>query len=99
MGIEPRKKFSNFHLKEEKTTVENVLRLIGERLLSERNLLYDRYMFHTCNQNEDESFDTYYLRVRKALDVCRYDQNVTASEMLRDRLAFGIKDINLKKSF
>lgn len=94
------KKFSNFRLTEiEKTTAERVLQLIGERIKSDRNLLYDRYMFHSCNQQEEESFDDYYLRLKKILDVCRYNQRVTAEEMLRDRIVFGVKDVSLKRKF
>lgn len=95
-----KKKISNFRLTEiEKTTAERVLQLIGERIKSDRNLLYDRYMFHSCNQQEEESFDDYYLRLKKILDVCTYNQKVIAEEMLRDRIVFGVKDVSLKRKF
>jgi len=56
-------------------------------------------VFHSCNQQEEESFDAYFLRLKKILDVCKYNQNVTTEEMLRDRLVFGIKDVSLKRKF
>lgn len=100
VGDKAKKKFSNFHLTEaEKTSAVRVLQLIGERIKSERNLLYDRYRFHTCNQQEEESFDTYYIRLKKILDVCKYNQNITLDDLLRDRLVFGIRDVDLKRKF
>lgn len=60
IGDRAKKKYANFHLSnEDKASAENVLKVIQQRLVSERNLLFDRYTFHTCNQLEDESFDTY----------------------------------------
>ncbi|EZA52809.1 hypothetical protein X777_08142, partial [Ooceraea biroi] len=100
IGDKAKKKFSNFHLTEtEKTSAERVLQLISERVKSHRNLLYNRYMFHTCNQQEDESFDDYFIRLKKIFDVCEYNQNVTADNILRDRLVFGIRDMDLKRKF
>lgn len=100
IGDKAKKKYANFHLKnEEMTTTDNVIRLIKERPVSQRNLLFDRYLFHSCDQTEDESFEEYYLRLKRFLEVCKYDGTVTANDMLRDKLAFGIKDINLKKKF
>lgn len=100
IGDKAKKKYANFHIKnEDMTTTDNILKIIRDNLVSERNLLFDRYTFHNCNQLEEESFDTYYCRLKKLFELCRYDQQVTAKDMLRDKLAFGIKDPNLKKKF
>ena len=73
IGDKAKVKYNNFALKDEElaTTAENVLKLIGERLVSERNLLYDRYMFHTCDQRENEPFGEYLVRLKKNFEVCR----------------------------
>lgn len=101
IGDKAKKKYNNFSLTDaDKTTVDNVLQVIRKRLVSDRNLLYDRYTFHICNQQEDESFDDYYVRLRKQFEVCRYGEVATTpDDILRDKLAFGIKDLKLKKKF
>lgn len=100
IGDEAKKKFNYFDLKDEdKTTAENVLLVIKSRLVSSRSLLYDRFVFHGCNQLEGEPFKDYLLRLKKCGDLCKYNENVTSDMMLRDRIVFGINNKNLVKKF
>lgn len=67
VGDKAKRKYCNFSLKDtDKTTAENVLKVMDECLISERKVLYDRYLFHSCNQEEGESFHSYYLRLKKS---------------------------------
>lgn len=100
IGDAAKKKYSGFNLTaDEKKDTESVLKALEEKIVSKRNLLYDRYVFQSCNQMPDEEFDAYVIRLRKAVDLCKYDANITADIMMRDRIAFGVNDINLRRSF
>lgn len=100
IGNAAKKKYSNFYLKpEEITTTDNVIKLIKERLVIRNNVMYERYVFHNCNQNSDENFDQYLIRLKKIIETFDYNQTVTSEIMLRDRIAFGIKDMESKRRF
>lgn len=100
IGDAAKKKYSNFDLTEEdQKDTTALLKAIESKIVSNRNILFDRYIFHTCNQMEHEDFDSYLLRLKKAAEFCKYNANVTQDSMLRDRIAFGVKDKNLRRAF
>ena len=55
-----------------------------------RNVLYDRYMFHTANQQQNETVDQFVVRLRKLAEPCKFQ--ALQDEMIRDRLVLGCKD-------
>ncbi|KAK9721590.1 hypothetical protein QE152_g20805 [Popillia japonica] len=62
-------KYDRFKLSDdEKTTVNNVISAIRSRLLSKRNVIYERAMFNSCNQETDEKFDDYYRKLEKLIE-------------------------------
>lgn len=100
VGDPAKKKYNEFNLTDaDKESSSDVMKAIQKIMVSNRNLLYDRHCFHLCDQQEDEEFDAYLLRLRKIVEFCKYDNNITTDSMLRDRIAFGVKDSNLKKKF
>lgn len=102
IGDAAKKKYGEFGLTEQETKdTASLLKALESKLVSKRNLIYDRYIFHNCNQMQEESFEDYYARLKKAVDVCSYDnaENVTKDLLLRDRIAFGVSDMNLRRSF
>ncbi|XP_031354411.1 uncharacterized protein LOC116178898 [Photinus pyralis] len=96
-------KFNNFSLTDdEKSNADEMLNTNGERLIARTHPLYERWLFHSCNQLPEENFDAYYCRLNKLVDRCQFDK-INPQElkkiMLRDRVAFGIRDDQLKKKF
>lgn len=96
-------KYNNFGLTDQdKVSTENILSIIEKKIIIKKHPMYERYQFHICNQLENETFDTYVLRLTKILDACQFDK-ITPDKikdiMLRDRIAFGIYDQSLKKKF
>ena len=55
-----------------------------------RNLLYERYIFHTADHQPNETVDQYVIRLRQLAEKCKFTQLET--EMIRDRLVLGTKD-------
>ncbi|XP_011859082.1 PREDICTED: uncharacterized protein LOC105556596 [Vollenhovia emeryi] len=77
IGVQAMKKYLNFQLtEEEKDTTENVLKIIETRLTTaSKNVIYDRYLFNTAVQQQDETFDNYLIRLKKLIknstETCR----------------------------
>jgi hypothetical protein len=100
IGDSAKKKYSGFGFTAvEKENSTNLLNALERKIVTKRNVLFDRYIFHSCNQMDDEDFDTYLIRLRKSVEVCKYNENVTVESMIRDRIAFGVKDMSLRRSF
>ncbi|KAK9722241.1 hypothetical protein QE152_g19789 [Popillia japonica] len=66
-------KYDRFKLSDdEKTTVNNVISAIRSRLISKRNVIYERAMFNSCNQETDEKFNDYYRKLEKLFENCEF---------------------------
>ena len=55
-----------------------------------RNVLYERYLFHTAEQQPNETVDQYMIRLRHLGGSCNFGN--LHDEMLRDRLVLGCRD-------
>ena len=60
----------------------------------QRNVVYERYVFNTCVETQDESVDAYVNRLRKLASSC--DFGVLTDELIRDRPVIGVRDKDLK---
>ncbi|XP_049886661.1 uncharacterized protein LOC126381184 [Pectinophora gossypiella] len=65
-------------------------------MVSNRNIIHNRYIFHCKNQDE-ESFDIYFAEISKLVQQCEYRDKEMTEEMLRDKIVFGVKNIKVKK--
>ncbi|KAI4465713.1 hypothetical protein MML48_3g00009509 [Holotrichia oblita] len=99
IGDAAKLKFNNFGLTDEdKVNCEKLLNKISDKILSKKHQLYERWLFHTCSQLTDESFQSYLLRLNKILDQCEFDKisvDNMKNVMLRDKIMFGINDQEL----
>lgn len=103
VGDEAKLKYDNFSVRDvDRASCVLLLDKIESSVTTGKHTLFDRWSFYTCSQAEDEKFDEYLRRLRKAADSCDFDtilQSSFKSTMIRDRLIFGIRDENLKKQF
>ncbi|KAI4465717.1 hypothetical protein MML48_3g00015894 [Holotrichia oblita] len=99
IGDAAKLKFNNFGLTDEdKVNCEKLLNKISDKILSKKHQLYERWLFHTCSQLTDESFESYLLRLNKIHDQCEFDKisvDNMKNVMLRDKIMFGINDQEL----
>jgi hypothetical protein len=94
IGEEAIKKYNNFGIQESDNTCEIILNVISSKMVPKKNVIYNRYIFNSRNQGE-ENFDLYYSELIKLVDDCNFKD--LRDELLRDKIVFGIKDISLKK--
>ena len=69
---------------------ETVLAKLTEHFEPKRNIIYERYVFNTVSQEQDESFDQFLNRLRELAATCNF--GTLEEEMIRDRIVIGIRD-------
>ena len=61
-----------------------------------RNVPFERYIFNKRAQEAGESYDQYRTALRKLSENCSF-HTITADEILRDRLVFGIQNNRVRE--
>ncbi len=83
--------FLNLNLTEEdKMKVVKCLEALENYFKPSRNVVYERYVFNTCVQQNVECVQSYFTRLRKLAASCEYGE--LTDEFIRDRLVIGLKD-------
>ncbi|UYV72154.1 K02A2.6-like [Cordylochernes scorpioides] len=83
--------FLNLDLKEdEKNSLPKIIEALNNHFTPQKNVIYERYIFDTSNQEENEGIDSYTNRLRGLASSCEYD--ILTEELIRDRIVLGIKD-------
>ena len=59
-----------------------------------KNVVFERYKFWSRDQRKGETFDTWLTDLRNAAVKCEF---VEETEMIRDKVVFGIQDMTLKE--
>ncbi|XP_041461547.1 uncharacterized protein K02A2.6-like [Lytechinus variegatus] len=67
-----------------------IVKKLAEHFAPARNVLYDRYVFHSAVQQQSESVDQFVVRLRQLIKPCKFGD--LEEEMIRDRLVLGCKD-------
>ena len=53
-------------------------------------MVYERYVFNMCVQDNEESLQSYVTRLRKLAASCEYGE--LTDDLIRDRLVIGLKN-------
>ena len=59
-----------------------------------QNIIYQRYMFNSCIQEQGEKFDAYLIKLRHLMKTCEY--GALENELLRDRIVTGTTNNNVR---
>jgi len=66
-----------------------------------KNIIYERYIFWSLQQEEGESIDAYLTRLQVKIDSCEYSKEgwpaAVRQELTRDKFVFGLIDDSLKE--
>ena len=91
MGTECKQVLNRLELTEEELSkTSTILEKLELYFAPERNILYERYLFHSAEQQPNETLDQYVLRLRKLAEPCKFE--ALHDDMLRDRLVLGSRD-------
>lgn len=72
----------------ERNDVKKVLEKLEEYFHQSKNVIYERYVFGCCKQEESEPIDTFVTRLRQKAASCEY--GALRDELIRDKLVLGI---------
>lgn len=73
-----------------------IIEAIKKKIEPKRNLIYERYVFNSLVQSNEELMESFVMRLKKSVKNCKY--NALEDELLRDRLVVGIRDDALRRS-
>lgn len=79
---------------EDRCKYDNVIKALDEFFAPKTNILYERFVFYNRNQKENEPIDEFVKELQELVSSCNFEN---ASEMLRDRVVFGVADLNLQE--
>eukprot|EP00118_Oscarella_pearsei_P019232 m.203315 g.203315 ORF g.203315 m.203315 type:complete len:416 (+) comp39621_c2_seq5:1807-3054(+) len=71
------------------------MQLFEDHCIGQTNVIYERYVFNSRGQGENEAFEKYYLSLKELVQRCNYRE--MSGEFLRDRIVNGIRDDGLRK--
>ena len=95
MGKECRQILSCLELSnEDKKKPSKILEKLEEYFAPTRNVLYERYLFHSAQQQPNENVDQYISHLRHLAESCKF--GALHDEMVRDRLVLGCHDKGAK---
>ena len=95
MGRDCLQIFRNLSLSpEQQESVQSCLDELETYFKPQRNVVYERYVFNSCVQSQDESVVPFINRLRKLASSCNF--GTLTDELIRDRLVISIKDKDLK---
>jgi len=79
--------------KKEKTNFETVVQEFNQYCEPRKNIIFQRYKFGCCIQQEGQSFDDFLTALKTLVATCEYKEE---DNMIRDRIVFGVKDPEIK---
>jgi len=92
IGPQKVKIYNNFK-KKEKTNFDTVVQAFDQHYEPRKNIIFQRYKFGCCIQQEGQSFDDFLTELKTLAATCEYKEE---DNMIRDRIVFGVKDPEIK---
>lgn len=74
---------------------EVILDALEEYFKPARNVIFERYMFGICKQDEGEPIDSFVTKLREKAASCEYGQ--LREDLIRDRLVLGVSDESVRR--
>lgn len=92
IGPQGVKIYNNFK-KKEKTNFDTVVQAFNQYCEPRKNIIFQRYKFGCCIQQEGQSFDDFLTELKTLAATCEYKEE---DNMIRDRIVFGVKNPEIK---
>lgn len=79
----------------EQADVTVILNSLEQYFKPAKNVIYERYLFGCCKQEEGEPIDCFVTRLRKKAATCEY--GALRDELIRDKIVIGITNENTRR--
>ena len=103
-GPEAQKIYKTFKWEkdEDKKDFDKVVKQFKDYCEGRKNVIFERFIFWTTNQEEGEPIDHFLTRLKTRIASCEYtkgeeDDGSLATEMVRDKLIIGLNDDKLRE--
>ena len=97
IGAKARKVFSKFTVGvDNRDRIQPVLESFAAYFQPLKNVPFERYKFYSRMQDAGESYDHYRTTLRQLADRCEFE-TITADQIVRDKLVFGIQDSKVRE--
>ena len=90
LGKEANQIAENLRKLRDPTEPDSLIGTLTNYFEPQKNTIFERYLFNTAIQEENESIDQYLNRLRKLATTCDY--RALTNQLIRDRLVIGISD-------
>ena len=81
---------------EAKTNFQWIKDRFEQYFIPKRNLTYERYIFNTRAQKDNENIDKYYTELNKLAKTCEFGE--LKDSLTKDRIIIGMKDTALRRN-
>ncbi|XP_030745261.1 uncharacterized protein K02A2.6-like [Sitophilus oryzae] len=90
MGEEGIEVYNTLKLTElQRANFQTVLNELENYMTPKKNVVYERFLFYSRKQEDEETFDHFYTELKKLSKNCEFEQSTDS--MIRDRIVLGIK--------
>lgn len=79
----------------EQADVTVILNSLEQYFKPAKNVIYERYLFGCCKQEEGEPIDCFVTRLREKAATCEY--GALRDELIRDKIVIGITNENTRR--
>ena len=69
---------------------KKIIDALQKHFETNRNVIYERFVFNDCKQSHCETTEQYVAKVRGLADTCEF--GALKDDLVRDRLVMGTKD-------
>ena len=76
-------------------TYADVMNKFMDYCMPKNNIVYERFVFNTCNQNQGQTIDSYVTKLRMKAHSCEYDE--LKDSLIRDRIVVGTTSTKLQE--
>ncbi|GBL73729.1 Uncharacterized protein K02A2.6 [Araneus ventricosus] len=97
LGSEGLEIFNTFKFEppESQKNYSEVLKKFEEYCSPRQNVVYERYKFFSCVQQEGQAIECYVTQLRTLASTCEFEEQENG--LIRDRIVLGIRDNGLKE--
>ena len=75
---------------EDRERIDSIIGALEAYFKPRKNIVYERYLFNTCNQQPNEQVDQYVNKLRQLAASCEFQG--LRDELIRDRFVLGCSD-------
>ena len=80
---------------DEERNLQSVIKKFDDHFIPKVNVTFERYVFNSLNQKQDETFEEFYTNVINKSKSCEY--GTLLNTILRDKIVIGIHNDEVRK--